>query len=121
MTQDTLFDTPLTTPDHPETQLRHDAPDTSRAAAELVQPKSGTQRMRVLAAIAAASTMSPGLIGLTDAEIESRLELSGNSVRPRRGELVDAGWVEDSGVRREHGHSGLGIVWRLTEAGRRTL
>ena len=83
--------------------VRHDHPDTSHAAALTVMPKTGTQRRRVLDFIGAC-----GATGASDLEIQLGLRLNGNSERPRRVELVDAGLIEDSGVRRE-GH----IVWTV--------
>lgn len=82
-------------------QLRHDAPDTSRAAAERVRPKVGTQRATVLNELY--WTIDPGA---TDQQISERTGIPLNSVRPRRGELVKQGWVRDSGKRRNGS-----IVW----------
>jgi hypothetical protein len=76
-------------------------PDTSRAAARGVTPRTGTQRRRVLDYIS-----GRGDEGATDAELQDALHLNGNSERPRRIELVEAGLIVDSG-RRRHGH----IVW----------
>lgn len=78
--------------------------ETSRRGALTNYPKSGTQRARVLLAIASGPH--------TDNELCDVLGLSGSSVRPRRVELVSGGLVEDSGVRR----SGS-VVWRTTDAG----
>ena len=83
--------------------VRHDHPDTSHTAALTVMPKTGTQRRRVLDFIG-----SCGATGASDLEIQTGLRLNGNSERPRRVELVDAGLIIDSGIRRE-GH----IVWTV--------
>jgi hypothetical protein len=84
--------------------------DTSRAAAERVLPKTGTQRRRVYDALLDASQWVDG--GLTDDELVARLKLPANSIRPRRGELVEAGLVIDSGVRVLNDYGNMCIVWR---------
>ena len=85
---------------------------TSAAAAVLVLPKTGTQRWRVLSVIAASAD------GLTDAQIQDFLTLPESSERPRRVELVEQGWVTDSGRRRSYGSHAEAIVWDLTVEGR---
>lgn len=84
-------------------KVRHDHPDTARAAALAVAPRTGTQRRRVLERIAARPS--------TDDEIQRALNMNGNTERPRRVELVDGGWVRDSGLRRKGA-----IVWELARA-----
>lgn len=81
--------------------VRRDHPDTSYAAARRVEPRTGTQRAKVLDLI-----RRRGDFGATDRELQLTLHLPGNSERPRRVELTQAGWLRDSGERRE-GH----IVW----------
>lgn len=88
-------------------KLRHDAKETSRLAALHVAPRSGSQRERVLVALRRA-----GKKGMTDDELSHELRLSPNSVRPRRLELVEGGWVYDSGVRRPSFYGNPAIVWR---------
>ena len=73
------------------------SPDTSRAAALEVAPRTGTQRWRVLQFVTAC-----GDDGATDDEIQDALAMSGNTERPRRLELVEGGWIIDSGTRRRH-------------------
>lgn len=107
-----LFDL-LEPVDAPAVKVRHDAPDTSRAAAKAVLPRTGTARHRVLAALAAEPR--------TDEELQRDLPMSANTERPRRVECVDAGWAEDSGTRRLTGAGCESIVWRVTDAGRRAL
>ena len=63
----------------------HNGTDTSRAAAHSVASEATAQRERVYAYI-----RSCGALGATDQEIESALNLGGNTVRPRRGELESA-------------------------------
>jgi hypothetical protein len=76
-------------------------PDTSREAAAEVMPRTGTQRREVLDYVTRRESL-----GATDAEIQAALYMSGNTERPRRIELVAAGFVHDSGRRR-----GGAIVW----------
>ncbi len=80
-------------------------------AAAAVEPRTGTQRARVLAAIRTA-----GGDGLTDEEISARLGLSLNSARPRRLELVTARLVVASGRTRPTLGGGHATVW--IDAGR---
>lgn len=88
---------------------RH-APETSHLAAITNAPRSGTQRGRVLAAIVARG-------GLTDDEIGRVVRLPGNAVRPRRGELVQGGFVADSGHRRPSVQGNPAVVWEATPKG----
>lgn len=90
------------------------SPPTSRAAAVMAYPRSGTQRMRVLELLAARGT-----VGATDEEMQVRLGLGHNSQTPRRRELVLGGWVEDGGSTRPTGSTGAqATVWVLTERGK---
>lgn len=110
--QATLFDAGLPAPDVPHVQVARSAPRTSIDAARLALPKSGTARFKVLAAIANAPD------GMTDHQIVARTLRPINVVNPRRGELVDLGWIVDGGERRDwNGH--VGIVWVLTSDGKR--
>jgi transcription initiation factor IIE alpha subunit len=72
--------------------VRNDHPDTSRQAAELVLPKSGTQRRKVYDLICRWGEA-------TDSEIQRALGMNGNTERPRRVELVRQGLIKDSGHR----------------------
>lgn len=102
----------LPSPTLRSSKVRRDHPDTSHNAAERIMPRSGTQRHAVLSLIAASD-------GLTDAEIQDGLRISESSERPRRIELVEQGWIEDSGVRRIYRGHEEAIVWVLTSQGRR--
>lgn len=86
--------------------------DTSRAAAIANYPRTGTQRGRVLAAIAASED------GLTDEEITARTGIASSSERPRRVELVQAELVIDSGRRRPTSTGSLAVVWVANMYGR---
>ena len=80
--------------------------DTSRAAAEAIEPKRGTKRRIVLDYI-----REMGDEGATDEEMQRRLFMSGNTQRPRRVELLDAGFIKDSGARRKTPSGELAVVW----------
>ena len=87
-------------------KARRDGSATSKAAALSVAPRTGTQRRRVLDAIAASG-------GLTDEEIQARLAMNPSTQRPRRVELVEGGWIKDSGARRPSSSGRESIVWEL--------
>jgi len=89
------------------------ASPTSKAAALAAEPRTGSNRRRVLDAVAAVAR-DPRTVGLTDVEIQRATGLNPNSARPRRRELVMGGWLEDSGRTREH-HGREHAVWVLTE------
>jgi hypothetical protein len=61
--------------------------ETSRRAALRNYPRSGSQRERVLAALAASTS-------LTREELATELRLPDNSVRPRVRELLDGEWIQ---------------------------
>jgi len=78
---------------------------TSADAAEAMEPRAGTMRARVLAAIRAA-----GWRGMTDEELIASTGLNPSTARPRRVELADAGIIVPSGTRAVR--SGLqAVVW----------
>lgn len=79
---------------------------TSRKAAESVEPRTGTLRRQVFDFL-----NNRGLHGATDEEIETALAISGNTVRPSRGTLVDDGYVIDSGTTRKNRNGHDCIVW----------
>jgi hypothetical protein len=92
-------------------KLRNDARESSRLAALRAAPQAGTARLRVLEAV-----VSAGARGITDDELSAVLTLSPNSVRPRRLELVEGGWVVDSGMKRDSFYGNPAICWRATAA-----
>ena len=67
----------------------HNGTETSRKAAERVQPKAKKQAVRVLEFID-----SRGEFGATDKETQSVLEMPGDSQRPRRVWLTKQGYVK---------------------------
>jgi len=81
--------------------------DTSHSAAESMRALAGRLRARVYACI-----VSHGAAGLTDEEIQAELEMQGSTQRPRRVELVRAGLVVDSGLRRRTTAWRSAVVWK---------
>lgn len=96
----------------PHSYLRTDPRPTEVAAARSVRIRSGTQRTRVLAAIAKA-----GVIGLTDDEGMTALAMGGNTYRPRRLELVEGGFIFEDGVSRMTETNHAALVWYVTSRG----
>lgn len=89
--------------------------ETSRLASFAALPRSGTQRRTVLAFIAQQRTR-----GCTDEEAQEALAMTGNTYRPRRGELARGGWIVRAG-RRLTRDGNDADVWVLSEAGRERL
>ena len=87
--------------------FRADPTDTSLAAALGI--KTGTARRKVYDALLECDPR-----GLTDEEIIALTRLSPNTARPRRIELVNRGFVEDSGRRHRTNTGYPAILWRLT-------
>jgi hypothetical protein len=100
-------------------KARSGARETSRSAALLAEPRSGTNRRAVLDAVAAVAR-DVQTVGLTDVEIQRATGLNPNSARPRRVELVDGGWLADSGRTREH-YGREHTVWVLTDKAARLV
>jgi hypothetical protein len=86
---------------------------TQRTAAIEAYPATGTQRRRVLHAIA-----TLGEHGATDEELQQILDMNPSTERPRRVELVESGWIEDSEDKRRTKAGRAAVVWCLTPAGR---
>lgn len=95
---------------------RGDYTDPKREARLLAAPKAGSQREVVLRALYRARIDGEGLEGLTDVQLADRTKLAANTVRPRRHELVEGGYVADSGERQSHGGRSH-TVWRITDQG----
>ena len=89
-----------------EPPIPSDPRETSVEAAEKVTPTFNERTQRVLAAIRAS-----GEYGLCDHEIQDRLGMDGNSERPCRWALVNAGLVVDSGRRRWTRNNCRAIAW----------
>lgn len=105
----------LPDPTTPHAYVRRDAHQSEKQAAAAVLPRSGTQRAAVLAAIAA------GANGATDWEVSQTIGLMPPRVATRRLELVEQGWISDSGLRRPTPSGVEAIVWKLTDAARQQL
>lgn len=86
-------------------------PDTQRQAAVAAYPNTGTARRRVLDFIAHSA-------GATDEQIQEGLRMNPSTQRPRRVELVEGGWIEDSGRTRRTRSGTAAAVWVLTARGR---
>lgn len=85
-------------------------PGTSWAAARDATEKAPTHRVRCYQTLDRAH---PG--GLTDYELAELTGLQQNSAGKRRGELRDAGLVEDSGQTRPAPSGSKAIVWRVVK------
>jgi hypothetical protein len=83
--------------------------DTSRAAAEEIEPRVTTLRRAVLDAIRGA-----GDHGATDEELQVCLGMNPSTQRPRRIECVRAGLVRDSGRTRLTKSGRKAVVWTAT-------
>jgi transcription initiation factor IIE alpha subunit len=71
-------------------------------------PKSGTKRRKIYEYLE-----RQGVIGATDEEIETALQISGNTVRPTRGGLVEDGFVKDAGFNRPTRSGNDATVWTV--------
>lgn len=91
--------------DHRPPVQRHSP--TSVAAGERIREDAGTLRGRVLAYIRGAAER-----GATDEEMQAALDMNPSTQRPRRGELVEAGLVMDSGITRPTKSGRQATVWR---------
>jgi hypothetical protein len=78
--------------------------ETSRAAAEHIEPRSGTLRAVVLRCL---RTDGP----MTDEDLQIATGMGESTERPRRVELVRAGLVRDSGQRCEVMSGRLAVLW----------
>ena len=89
-----------------EPTARHTDPQTSHDAAADVLPVSGRHRNLALAALREAP------FGLTDFELAKVTGVQQTSIGVRRKELVRAGLVEATAMRRESPSGSAAIVWR---------
>jgi hypothetical protein len=87
-------------------KIRSNASPTSIAAAIAALPKAGTQKNLILGLIRDA-----GASGLTDEQIAQASGLDENTVRPRRVELAEQGWIRLSGEFRKTRHGNDAQVW----------
>jgi transcription initiation factor IIE alpha subunit len=91
--------------------IAHNAKQTSRDAANRVYPKSGSIRLAVYEFL-----IRRGLEGATDQEIESNLNLDGNTVRPTRKTLEQDELIINAGLTRANHNGNQCIVWRAISA-----
>lgn len=85
---------------------------TSAAAAQNIEPKTGTKRALVLAFL-----RGRGAAGATDEEMQQQIPMSPNTQRPRRVELVAARLIKDSGQERNTSGGDAAVVWVAVEHG----
>lgn len=83
---------------------RHSA--TSVEAGEKIEPHAKTLRERVFDLLESTE-------GLTDLEIQDRLQMDPSTQRPRRIELVKEGRVQDSGATRKTPSGRNATVWEV--------
>jgi hypothetical protein len=88
--------------------LPHNSRPTSIQAAEKALPKAGTDAFRIYQCFKANLNF-----GATDDDLSRWLDLPGNTVRPRRGGLVEKGLVRDSGRTRATSSGRQAIVWEI--------
>ena len=81
--------------------------ETSIEAAKRAAPRAGSGRALALEAL----RNNPD--GLTDEELASVTKQYMNSIGKRRTELTQAGFIEDSGIRRMSSRGSMMIVWRI--------
>jgi predicted ArsR family transcriptional regulator len=80
--------------------------DTSREAAEQIEPREGTLRRLVLDYL---RKFGPS----TDEQMQENLEMAQNTQRPRRIELVDRGFVRDSGRTAPTKSGRAAVLWEI--------
>ncbi len=84
--------------------------DTSREAAEAIEPKVNKLQGQVMTFI-----HSTSLLGATDQEIQDALGMSGSTERPRRRELEIMGRIVNSGATRKQANGRNATVWIAKE------
>lgn len=82
---------------------------TTAQAAHEIAASLPELRRRVLLAIGMSKA------GLTDEQIQRRCRMAGNTERPRRIELLEAGIIRDSGRTRRTASGRMAVVWELVE------
>ena len=102
------------TPSHPHVNntsgARNSDPITSHQASAIAQVNAETNRALALQLL---NDAHPD--GLTDFELASLSGVQQTSIGKRRGELRDAGFVEDSGHTRPSPSGTQAIVWRIKD------
>lgn len=87
---------------------RHSA--TSRSAALSAEPAAGTKRALLLAFL-----RGRGLAGATDEEMQTVVPMNANTQRPRRVELVQGHFIQDSKRTRATVGGDQAVVWVAKE------
>ena len=85
---------------------RKNKKETSLEALESVKPSTDVMRAKVAQFIRRRKKK-----GATDEEVQDALDMNGNTQRPRRWELIEEGFVKDSGTRRSTRALRSSIVW----------
>ena len=80
--------------------------DTSKAAAEAIEPTAGTLRHAVMRFLRCC-----GCVGATDEQMQLALQMNPSTQRPRRIELVKGGFAFDSSRRRPTTSGRAATVW----------
>lgn len=104
---------PATPPNAPG-NARRGGPETSKAAADLQYPRSGERKAAVLAQFQ--KDYQDENRGITDEELAARMGLDRGQAGPRRLDLVNEGWVYDTGRKRQTTMGADSKVWSLTDA-----
>lgn len=97
-----------------EGAVGNNAPDTSKNAARVITPTTGVIRHAVLNELRL--FQGTDMIGLTCDQLEQRLRRPHTSVSSAVNWLMENGWIEDSGYRRNTRADRPAIIWRLTPA-----
>ena len=106
--------------DAPERMARKSDPLTCFQAAQDARQHASRGRMLVLEALASSYA------GMTDFDLARVTGWQQTSIGKRRGECVDAGWVEVATVegikvKRQSPSGSMALVWRIMPAGRQFL
>ena len=86
--------------------LPYSNPTTSYDAAKAMRPSAANLREKVYAYV-----LAQGIHGATDEQIQDWLEMNPSTERPRRGELVGAGRMCQSGEIRATKSGRSAVVW----------
>jgi hypothetical protein len=98
----------------PEAHARPHDPDTSHDAAKSLSPR--LRQLQALVLDYAASQPD----GFTDVDMNQHFDTHASTYRTRRSELVEQGYIRDSGERQAYGANGTGrrhVIWQITLEG----
>ena len=84
--------------------------DTSKLAAKKIEPHVKTARRKVLDTFRNYA-FDVDEHGFTDSELVKKPGIMQNTLIPRRNELVEQGWIIDTGHRRKNARGNAEIVW----------